>query len=109
MPIIHFTYKINRNFPKFNKPDYDDLIDKVITPIDPDETGNANTTSILKQEPLLDVMKIKTGIDIQVLEISGKGTKKRILRNDYRDFDLEFNAKYRIMPGYTTNLIQHRR
>jgi hypothetical protein len=96
VPIIHFTYKINRNFSKFNKTDYDDLIDKVITPIYPDETVNANINSILKQEPLLDVMKIKTGIDIQVLEIPGKGTETRILRNDFGDFDLEFNAKCRI-------------
>ena len=24
LPNIHFTYKINRNFPKYNKKDYDD-------------------------------------------------------------------------------------
>ncbi len=41
-------------------------------------------------------MKIKNGIDIQVLEIPGKGTETRILRNDFGDFDLEFNAKCRI-------------
>ena len=38
LPNIHFTYKINRNFPKYNKQDYDDLMDKVIIPIYPDET-----------------------------------------------------------------------
>ncbi len=30
---IHFTYKINRNYPKFNKKDNDDLMNKAIIPI----------------------------------------------------------------------------
>ena len=33
LPNIHFTYKINRTFPKFDKNDYDDLMNKVIIPI----------------------------------------------------------------------------
>ena len=30
LPNIHFTYKINRYFPKFNKTDHDDLMNKVM-------------------------------------------------------------------------------
>ena len=37
LPNIHFTYKINRIFPKFNKKDYDDLMNKKIIPIYPHE------------------------------------------------------------------------
>ena len=37
LPNIQFTYKINRNFPKYNKVDYDDLMDRVISNY-PDET-----------------------------------------------------------------------
>jgi hypothetical protein len=37
LPNIHFTNKINRNFPKFIQADYDDLMDKVIIPIFPNE------------------------------------------------------------------------
>ena len=37
LPNIHFTYKINRYFPKFNKTDHDDLMNKVVIPIYPDE------------------------------------------------------------------------
>ena len=33
LPNIHFTYKINRNFPKFNKTDYDDLMRETIIEI----------------------------------------------------------------------------
>jgi hypothetical protein len=38
LPEIHFTYNINRNFSEYNKKDFEDLMDKVIIPIYPDET-----------------------------------------------------------------------
>ena len=38
LPDIHFTYIINKNFPKCNEKDNDDWMDKVIIPIYPDET-----------------------------------------------------------------------
>ena len=34
---IYFTFKINRNFFKFNQKDYDELMDRVIIPIYPIE------------------------------------------------------------------------
>ncbi len=37
LPNIHFTFKINRKFPKFSNEDYEDLMNRVIIPIYPSE------------------------------------------------------------------------
>jgi hypothetical protein len=92
LPNIHFTYKINRNFPKYNKKDYDDLMDKVIIPIYPDETERKYNAHI-KSRALAGCYEDKKWYGYSGSRNSGKGTETGILRNAFGDFVLEFNAK----------------
>jgi hypothetical protein len=89
---IHFTYKINRNFPKYNKKDYDDLMDRVIIPIYPDETERKYNAHI-KSRALAGCYEDKKWYGYSGSRNSGKGTETGILRNAFGDFVLEFNAK----------------
>ena len=92
LPNIHFTYKINRNFPKYNKEDYDDLMDKVIIPIYPDETERKYNAHI-KSRALAGCYEDKKWYGYSGSRNSGKGTETGILRSAFGDFVLEFNAK----------------
>jgi hypothetical protein len=92
LPNIHFTYKINRNFPKFIKKDYDDLMNKVIIPIYPDETERKYNAHI-KSRALAGCYEDKKWYGYSGSRNSGKGTETGILRNAFGDFVLEFNAK----------------
>ena len=75
LPNIHFTYKINRNFPKYNKVDYDDLMDRVIIPIYPDETERKYNAHIKSRE-LAGCYQDKNGMVIRVLVIQVKEQKQ---------------------------------
>ena len=99
LPNIHFTYKINRNFPKFNKDDYDDLMNKVIIPIYPDETERKYNSHI-KSRALAGCYEDKKWYGYSGSRNSGKGTETGILRNAFGDFVLEFNAKCLIFNKY---------
>jgi hypothetical protein len=92
LPNIHFTFKINRNFPKYNKQDYDDLMEKVIIPIYPDETERKYNAHI-KSRALAGCYEDKKWFGYSGSRNSGKGTETGILRNAFGDFVLEFNAK----------------
>lgn len=99
LPNIHFTYKINRNFPKFNKIDYDDLMNRVIIPIYPDETERKYNAHI-KARALAGCYEDKKWYGYSGSRNSGKGTETGILRNAFGDFVLEFNAKCLIYNKY---------
>jgi hypothetical protein len=92
LPNIHFTYKINRNFPKFNKTDYEDLMQKVIIPIYPNEEERQYNAHI-KARALAGCYEDKKWYGYSGSRNSGKGTETGIMRNAFGDFVLEFNAK----------------
>jgi hypothetical protein len=92
LPNIHFTYKINRYFPKFNKTDYDDLMNKVIIPIYPDEEEQRYNAHI-KARALAGCYHDKKWYGYGGSRNSGKGTETGLLRSAFQDFVMEFNAK----------------
>ena len=92
LPNIHFSYKINRYFPKYNKTDYDDLMEKVIIPIYPNEDERIYNAHI-KSRALAGCYEDKKWYGYSGSRNSGKGTETGILRNAFGDYVLEFNAK----------------
>jgi hypothetical protein len=92
LPDINFTYKINRNFPKYNKKDYEDLMNKVIIPIYPNDDERKYNAHI-KSRALAGCYEDKKWYGYSGSRNSGKGTETGILRNAFGDFVLEFNAK----------------
>lgn len=92
LPNIHFTYKINRNFPKYNKKDYDDLMNKVIIPIYPNEEERIYNAHI-KARAIAGCYYDKKWYGYGGSRNSGKGTETGLLRSAFQDFVLEFNAK----------------
>lgn len=92
LPNIHFAQKINRNFPKFNKADYDDLMNRVIIPIYPNEDERKYNAHI-KARALAGCYEDKKWYGYSGSRNSGKGTETGILRNAFGNFVLEFNAK----------------
>ena len=99
LPNIHFTYKINRNFPKFNQTDYDDLMNRVIVPIYLDETERKYNAHI-KSRALAGCYEDKKWYGYSGARNSGKGTETGILRSAFGDFVLEFSAKCLIYNKY---------
>ena len=99
LPNIHFTYKINRNFPKFVKKDYDDLMKKVIEPIYPNEDEREYNAHI-KARALAGCYEDKKWYGYSGSRNSGKGVETGILRSSFGDFVLEFNAKCLILTKF---------
>ena len=99
LPNIHFTYKINRNFPKFNKQDNEDLMNKVIIPIYPNEDERIYNAHI-KSRALAGCYEDKKWYGYSGSRNSGKGTETGILRGAFGDFVLEFNAKCLILNKF---------
>jgi len=92
LPNIHFTYKINRNFPKFIKKDYEELMEKVIIPIYPNE-DERNYNAHIKSRALAGCYEDKKWYGYSGSRNSGKGTETGILRSAFGEYVLEFNAK----------------
>jgi hypothetical protein len=99
LPNIHFSYKINRNFPKFIKEDYEELMNKVIIPIYPNE-DERNYNAHIKARALAGCYEDKKWYGYSGSRNSGKGTETGILRNAFGDFVLEFNAKCLILTKF---------
>ena len=99
LPNIHFTYKINRNFPKFNKQDNEDLMKKVIIPIYPNE-DERNYNAHIKSRALAGCYEDKKWYGYSGSRNSGKGTETGILRGAFGEFVLEFNAKCLILNKF---------
>jgi len=99
LPNIHFTYKINRNFPKFNKKDYKELMDRVIIPIYPNE-DEKNYNAHIKARALAGCYEDKKWYGYSGSRNSGKGTETGILKNAFGDFVMEFNAKCLVLTKF---------
>lgn len=92
LPNIHFTFKINRNFPKYNKKDYDDLIKRVIAPIYPNEDEQIYNAHI-KARALAGCYEDKVWYGYSGARNSGKGTETGLMKGSFGEFVLDFNAK----------------
>ena len=99
LPNIHFTYKIGRNFPKYNKVDYDELMEKVIIPIYPNE-DERNYNAHIKARALAGCYEDKKWYGYSGSRNSGKGTETGIMRSAFGDFVMEFNAKCLILTKF---------
>ena len=99
LPHINFSYKIDRNFPKFNKDDYDDLMNKVIIPIYPNE-DERNYNAHIKARALAGCYEDKKWYGYSGSRNSGKGTETGIFRSAFGNFVLEFNAKCLILNKF---------
>ena len=99
LPNIHFQYKINRNFPKFNKVDYDELMEKVIIPIYPNKNERQYNAHI-KARALAGCYEDKKWYGYSGSRNSGKGTETGILRSAFGNFVLEFNAKCLVLTKF---------
>jgi len=99
LPNIHFTFKIKRNFPKFNKQDNDDLMNKVIIPIYPN-LDERKYNAHIKARALAACYEDKKWYGYSGSRNSGKGTETGILRSAFGNFVLEFNAKCLICNKY---------
>ena len=91
-PHIHFTYTIERNFPKYNKKDFEELMNRVIIPIYPDEEERTYNAHI-KARALAGLYEDKKWYGYSGSRNSGKGTETGLLRSAFADFVMEFNAK----------------
>ena len=100
LPNIHFTYKINRNFPKYNKKDYDELMKKVIIPIYPNKDERTYNAHI-KSRALAGCYEDKKWYGYSGSRNSGKGTETGILRSAFENFVMEFNAKCLVLNKFT--------
>ena len=92
LPHVHFTYKINRNFPKFNKKDYDDLMKRVIIPIYPNEDERTYNAHI-KARALAGCYEDKIWYGYSGARNSGKGTETGLMKSSFGNFVMDFNAK----------------
>jgi len=99
MPNVYFTYKIDRNFPKYNETDYNDLMEKVIIPIYPNE-DERNYNAHIKSRALAGCYEDKKWYGYSGSRNSGKGTETGILRSAFGDFVMEFNAKCLILTKF---------
>jgi len=89
---INFISYIDRNFPKFNQDDYDELIQKVLRPIYPNEEEmifNAHC----KARALAGCFKDKFWYAFTGERNSGKGVETGLLRGAFKCFVLPFDAK----------------
>jgi hypothetical protein len=100
LPNVNFTYKINRNFPKFNKDDYDELMKRVINPIYPNEEEK-NYNAHIKARALAGCYEDKKWYGYSGSRNSGKGTETGILKSAFGDFVMDFNAKCLVLTRFT--------
>ena len=89
---INFTYKIDRNFPKFNKKDYDDMMNTLIIPIFPNDEEREYNAHI-KARALAGCYRDKKWYTFTGSRNSGKGTETEILISAFKKFVMPFNAK----------------
>ena len=92
LPNIHFIQKINRNYPKFNKTDYDDLMNKVLIPIYPNEEERTYNAHI-KSRVLAGCYDDKKWYAFIGSRNSGKGVETNLLKYGFENFVKDFNSK----------------
>jgi len=92
LPDINFTSYINRDFPKFNENDYEELLEKVLNPIYPNEEER-NFNAHCKARALAGCYKDKYWYAFTGERNSGKGCETQLLRSAFKSFVLPFDAK----------------
>jgi hypothetical protein len=92
LPNVKFTFKINRTFPIFNKENYDEMMNRVIIPIYPNEDERIYNAHC-KSRALAGCFNDKKWYAYTGSRNSGKGTETIILRKAFGDYVKEFNAK----------------
>jgi hypothetical protein len=92
LPNVKFTFKINRTFPIFNKQNYDEMMNRIIIPIYPNEDERIYNAHC-KSRALAGCFNDKKWYAYTGSRNSGKGTETIILRKAFGDYVKEFNAK----------------
>ena len=94
LPNIHFTYKVNRNFPKYDKNDEEELMKRkrIINPIYPNN-DDAFYNAHIKARALAGCYEDKKWYGYSGSRNSGKGTETTLLKNAFGEFVKEFNAE----------------
>jgi hypothetical protein len=96
---INFTYKIDRNFPKFNKNDYKDLMNRVIIPIYPNG-AERHYNAHIKARALAGCYEDKVWYGYSGSRNSGKGVETSQLKSSFGEYVKEFNAKCLILNKF---------
>lgn len=91
LPNIHFTYKIDRNYPKFNQDDYNELMNRVIIPIYPNEEERQYNAHI-KARALAGCYEDKKWYGYSGSRNSGKGVETNQLKYSFGEYVKSFNA-----------------
>lgn len=91
LPEIPFTFKINRNFPKFHQSSYEDLMKRFIEPVFPDiKERNALLNRLARA--LAGHIEDKKWYGLGGARNSGKSKLIKLLQNSFGDFVSTFNA-----------------
>jgi hypothetical protein len=85
LPNINFTFKINRNFPKLNQKHYDELMERVINPIYPDEEERLYNAHI-RARALAGCIHDKIWYGYGGSRNSGKGVETNLMKLAFGDF-----------------------
>jgi len=99
LPNVNFTYKIDRNFPKYDEQAYQKLMNKVIIPIYPNESERTYNAHI-KARALAGCYEDKVWYGYSGSRNSGKGTESGLLRSGFGNFVLDFNAKCLVLNRF---------
>lgn len=96
LPDIHFTFKINRMFPTYNKVDYDELMNRVIIPIYPNEEERIHNAHI-KARALAGCYHDKIWYGYGGSRNSGKGVESGLTKSAFEEFVSSFDSKCLIL------------
>jgi uncharacterized protein YfkK (UPF0435 family) len=96
LPDVNFTFKINRNFPVFDKTAHADMMEKLLIPIYPNEEER-NYNAHVKSRALAGCFEDKKWYGYCGLRDSGKGTETGLLRKAFGPFVAEFTSGFLVM------------
>ena len=99
LPNIHFTYKIDRNYPTFNQDSYDELMNRVIIPIYPDEEERQYNAHI-KSRALAGCYEDKKWYGYSGSRNSGKGVETNQLKYSFGEYVKSFNANCLVVSKF---------
>ena len=91
LPNIRFIQKINRNFPVFNQEDYDELVNRVIFPIYPDEIER-NYNGHIRSRAYAGCIEDKKWYGLIGSRNCGKGIETKLNQLAFEDFFGEFST-----------------
>ena len=91
LPNIKFIQKIKRDFPDFNQEDYDELMDRVINPIYPDEIER-NYNGHIRSRAYAGCVEDKKWYGLIGSRNCGKGIETKLNQLAFEDFFGEFST-----------------